>query len=138
MPEAPYSIAARNPTVEEYLHLHRICGLSVFAPEAAELGLPRSIFAVVVQADGKTIGMGQIIGDGGCFFQITDSAVDPTHQGKGLGKLIMDALMDHVQHELPPAAYVSLIADKPADHLDRQYGFAEVSPASVGMALRRS
>ncbi|WBU61559.1 GNAT family N-acetyltransferase [Paracoccus albus] len=138
MPEAPYSIAARCPTVDEYLHLRQVCGLSAFSAAAAELGLPRSIFAVVVEVHGQAIGMGRIIGDGGCFFQITDIAVDPAHQGKGLSKHIMNALMDHVLNELPDTAYVSLIADKPADRLYRQYGFAEVSPASVGMALRRS
>ncbi|WP_373454357.1 hypothetical protein [Cereibacter changlensis] len=27
--------------------------------------------------------MGRLIGDGGCFFQIVDIAVDPSHQGQG-------------------------------------------------------
>lgn len=77
--------------------------------------------------------MGRIIGDGGCFFQITDIAVDPVHQGRGLGKAIMAALMEHVA-TLPASAYISLIADRPADSLYAQYGFRDVGPASVGMA----
>ncbi|MFD2882298.1 hypothetical protein ACFTAO_51075 [Paenibacillus rhizoplanae] len=30
--------------------------------------------------------MGRVIGDGGCFFQVTDIAVKPSFQGRGLGK----------------------------------------------------
>lgn len=132
------SLVTRLPSVDEYLHLRDIAGLSPFSPEAAQIGLPRSIYAVVIEDQGCAIGMGRIIGDGGCFFQITDIAVDPAYQGRGLGKRIMAALMDHVHGALPDTAYVSLIADKPADRLYTQYGFADVGPASVGMALRRA
>lgn len=93
---------------------------------------------MVIEDRGRAIGMGRIIGDGGCFFQITDIAVDPAWQGRGFGKRIMAALMDHVREALPDTAYVSLIADKPADRLYAQYGFADVGPRSIGMAHRRT
>jgi ribosomal protein S18 acetylase RimI-like enzyme len=80
--------------------------------------------------------MGRLIGDGGCFFQIVDIAVDPRHQGKGLGKAIMSRLMAYVTEALPSSAYVSLIADVPANRLYEQYGFKETAPASLGMAYR--
>jgi ribosomal protein S18 acetylase RimI-like enzyme len=78
--------------------------------------------------------MGRVIGDGGCFFQITDIAVLPEHQGRGLGKRIMATLMEHVQNSLPATAYVSLIADVPANKLYELYGFKETAPRSVGMS----
>lgn len=137
MTDPDYAIIPRVPTVPEYLHLRDIAGLSPFSPEAAQIGLPRSVFSVVVEAQGRAIGMGRIIGDGGCFFQITDIAVDPAYQGRGLGKRIMAALMDHVQVALPASAYVSLMADVPANALYRQFGFQETAPATVGMSLTR-
>ena len=137
MTDPDYATILRIPTVEEYLHLRSIAGLSPFAPEAARTGLPRSIFAVVIEYRGHAIGMGRIIGYGGCFFQITDIAVDPAHQGRGLGKRIMAALMDHFRHALPASAYVSLMADVPANALYRQFGFQETAPDTVGMSLRR-
>ena len=48
---------------------------------------------MVIEHGGKAIGMGRVIGDGGTAFQITDIAVLPEHQGKGLGKRIMAALV---------------------------------------------
>ena len=37
----------------------------------------------------ERIGIGRVVGDGGCFFEITDMAVLPAHQGRGVGRLIM-------------------------------------------------
>ncbi len=125
----------RNPTPDEYLRLRAAAGLSRFSRAAAECALPRTLFAVVIEDAGRAIGMGRLIGDGGCFFQIVDIAVDPDHQGRGLGKRIMAALMDHVA-TLPKGAYVSLIADTPADRLYAQLGFVPTAPRSVGMAFR--
>ena len=136
MDEAAYSILARTPTVEEYLRLRASAGLSAFSETAAEAGLKGTIFAVLVLHQEDAVGMGRLIGDGGCFFQIVDVAVDPCHQGRGLGKAIMSALMTYVGTELIPTAYVSLIADVPANALYERFGFEETAPRSLGMAFR--
>ncbi|WP_308637222.1 GNAT family N-acetyltransferase [Paenibacillus silvisoli] len=71
--------------------------------------------------------------NGGCFYQVVDIAVDPEHQGKGYGKLIMSELMTYMDGHAPRGAYISLIADVPADRLYSKFGFAYTSPSSVGM-----
>ena len=128
-------LTPRTPTPDEYLTLRAAAGLSPFSRAAAELALPNTIFAVVIEEAGRAIGMGRLIGDGGCFFQIVDIAVDPAFQGRGLGKRIMSGLMAHVA-TLPKGAYVSLIADTPADRLYAQFGFVATAPRSLGMAYR--
>ena len=128
-------LAPRTPSPDEYLTLRAAAGLSPFSRAAAELALPNTIFAVVIEEAGRAIGMGRLIGDGGCFFQIVDIAVDPAFQGRGLGKRIMAGLMAHVA-TLPKGAYVSLIADTPADRLYAQFGFVATAPRSLGMAYR--
>ena len=80
--------------------------------------------------------MGRIIGDGGTAFQMVDIALEPAHQGRGLGKAIMAALMDRLNAYAPEGAYVSLIADGDARHLYARYGFEAVMPASIGMATQ--
>lgn len=128
-------LTPRTPTPDEYLTLRAAAGLSPFSRAAAELALPNTIFAVVIEEAGRAIGMGRLISDGGCFFQIVDIAVDPAFQGRGLGKRIMAGLMAHVA-TLPKGAYVSLIADTPADRLYAQFGFVATAPRSLGMAYR--
>lgn len=136
MTQSEYSTLSRGPSLEEYLHLRAAAGLSGFSEDAARAGLAGTIYSVVVLHQGVAVGMGRLIGDGGCFFQVVDIAVHPEHQGRGLGKAIMKAIMTYVSQELPASAYVSLIADIPANKLYEQYGFVETAPRSLGMAFR--
>jgi ribosomal protein S18 acetylase RimI-like enzyme len=131
-----YNIAYGAPDIADYLRLRREGGLSAFSEEAAILGLQGTLFAVTVHFGGKTVGMGRLVGDGGCFFQIVDIAVDPAHRGLGLGKRIMSELMTYVNATLPKSALVSLLADVPANRLYEQFGFKETAPRSLGMAYK--
>ena len=131
-----YTLVQRTPTVAEYRDLRRLSGLSDKTEEAAARGLPNTIHAVVIEITGKAIGMGRITGDGGTAYQLVDIAVLPEHQGKGLGKRIVAALVAWLHANAPRSAYVSLIADGPAKDLYAQYGFKPTAPASIGMAFK--
>lgn len=129
-----YHLRISTPTVATYCLLRRASGLTPMPEAAAQLGLPRSVYAVQMDWGEQPVGMGRIIGDGGCFFQIVDIAVLPEHQGKGLGKRIMAALVSHLEATAPKGAYVSLIADGRAHELYAQFGFVPTAPKSIGMA----
>lgn len=133
LPEG-YALIAATPSSEDYRRLRVSAGLSPKTAEAAARGLPNTVHAVQILKDGAPIGMGRVIGDGGLFLQIVDIGVEPAHQGRGLGKAIMTALMDHLK-QTASGAYVSLIADGEARRLYAQYGFQPTAPASIGMAL---
>lgn len=83
------------PKAEEYLALRKRAGLSAMSREGAEAGLPNSLFAVCLRRGEELVGMGRVIGDGGCFFQVVDIAVHPDSQGQGYGKRIMSEIMDY-------------------------------------------
>ena len=131
-----YALIIGTPSVDDYRRLRKAAGLSEKSQAAAEAGLPNTWHAVTIQHGGRVVGMGRIIGDGGTAFQIVDIAVEPEHQGKGLGKQIMASLMEHLRTNAPASAYVSLIADGDAKHLYAQYGFEPVMPHSIGMYTR--
>ncbi len=131
--ETGIEIIHKPPSPQEYIDLRIAAGLSPKDKQAASIALEHSIFAVSLRQNGKLIGMGRIIGDGGCFFQIVDIAVSPDMQGLGLGSLIMETLTDYLNNHLPSGAYVSLIADIPADKLYQKFGFEYTAPRSVGM-----
>ena len=130
-----YEIVPEVPGIEDYLRLRVASGLSPKTREQAEKGLPNTWFGVSVHMGSEVVGMGRIIGDGGTAFLVVDIALEPAHQGKGLGKAIMAALMQRLKAEAPEGAYVSLIADGDAKHLYAKYGFEPVMPASIGMAM---
>lgn len=91
---APDEIALveQFPGVEDYRRLRSVAGLSPKSAEAAVLGLANTLYGVSLKLCNDTIGMGRIIGDGGCFFVVVDIAVQPEYQRRGLGKRIMGAL----------------------------------------------
>lgn len=134
MPELP--VCAEIPSASEYAGLREAAGLSKRSTEAAERGLPQSLFAVCVRDGGRLIGMGRVIGDGGCNYEIVDMAVHPDYQWRGLGRRIMQALMDWLHANAPETAYVCLIADDHAPALYAQFGFEPVAPRSIGMAMK--
>ncbi|MEV4440392.1 GNAT family N-acetyltransferase [Streptomyces sp. NPDC049577] len=129
-----YEVRAGVPAVDTYRRLRDATGLGAKSPEGSAIGLPNTWYGVTVHHDGETIGMGRIIGDGGCFFQIVDICVLPAHQGRGLGKRIMAALTAELECRAPAGAYASLIADGDARHLYAKFGFADPAPESIGMA----
>ncbi|WP_164128019.1 GNAT family N-acetyltransferase, partial [Stenotrophomonas maltophilia] len=64
-------------------------------------------------------------------------AVLPAHQGRGLGKRIMQEIATWLRDHVPASGYVSLLADVPADALYAQFGFVPTAPRTVGMAWKR-
>ena len=130
------SLMQEIPEAAEYISLRAAAGLSPRTIEAAQKGLPGSLFAVCVRVGDRLVGMGRVVGDGGCNFEIVDVAVHPSYQRQGLGSEIMTALMEYLRASAPESAYVSLIADYNAPALYQKFGFEFTAPDSVGMALK--
>ena len=132
-----YEIRNEIPSVADYIEIRLKAGLSRKSLEAATVGLRNSLFGVVVCFENRPIGIGRIIGDGGCFFEITDMAVLPEHQKKGVGRLIMEALVKWLNENAPATAYVSLMADHGTPEFYAKFGFTKAElPKSSGMYLR--
>lgn len=137
-----YTLIHATPSVDNYISLRASTGLTPKTKHAAAVGLANTLFAVQIaqsSSPNTIVGMGRMIGDGGCFFQIVDIAVLPAHQGKGLAKMIMKELKDWMKANVPESGTVLLFADGRANELYKQFGFVETSgltPSSVGMAYR--
>ena len=128
-----YQLLDQFPRADDYRRLRSAAGMAPRSAEAAAQGLPNTLYGVSVLHGQRTVGMGRVIGDGGCFFIVVDIAVEPEHQGRGLGKSIMSALDAWLRANAPDSSNVSLIADGDAKHLYARFGFADVGPVSVGM-----
>ena len=126
-------LVERFPDVDGYLRLRAAAGMHEKTREAASRALPNTLYGVQLQRDGELVGMGRVIGDNGCFFTIVDIAVAPEWQGQGLGKRIMTALDAWLQRNVPPSAYVTLVADGDAKYLYEKFGFVESAPVAVNM-----
>ncbi|WP_101296485.1 GNAT family N-acetyltransferase [Halegenticoccus soli] len=131
-----YELREELPTPEEFVALREAAGMAPRTLEAAERGLPNSVYGVAVVPEGEdeVVGMGRIVGDGGTVYQLVDVAVHPDHQGRGLGTEIVAALVRYLRESAPESAYVNLMAD--VDGFYERFGFEPTAPASKGMYLR--
>lgn len=136
MSTSDFILLEEVPDIEEYRNLRVICGLSPRSLKAASKGLPNSLFSVTIRDQKNLIGMGRIVGDGGCNLEVVDIAVHPEYQQRGIGQMIMARIMTFIENNAPESAYVSLIADDHSPALYSKYGFELTTPRSVGMALR--
>jgi len=107
-----YVLVERSPTLEEYQRLCRAVGWEEggIEPNRIEIGLANSLFSVCVILENKVIGCGRIIGDGGIYFYIQDIIVSPEFQRKGIGRRIMNALMEYLAAHAPDGAFIGLMA----------------------------
>ena len=132
-----YELREVVPSADDYIRIRLAAGLSEKTREAAEKGLKGTLFAVTVFAGSEPVGVGRVIGDGGCFFEVVDIAVLPEHQGRGLGRRIMASLMNYIHTHAPRSAYVSLMADHGTPAFYERFGFQRAElPKSAGMFLR--
>jgi ribosomal protein S18 acetylase RimI-like enzyme len=131
-----YTVINETPGSDEYRCLREVAGLSPKSAVAADAGLPNSLFAVCIRDGDALIGMGRVVGDGGLNFDVVDIAVHPDYQRRGLGTLIMQALMEYIDAAAPDSAYISLLADDGAPKLYGRFGFEFTGPRTVGMAFK--
>jgi ribosomal protein S18 acetylase RimI-like enzyme len=143
MASSDYTIIQGLPTPQVYHDLRKLSGMTPPPLDAVPKALDNSFVCLLAYEkkhmvdettpgpEQEAVAMGRLVGDKSLFLILCDVAVHPEHQRRGLGKGIMQRLIDYVD-EHAPAAYVSLVAEPMAQKLYPQYGFKDVSP-SVGM-----
>ena len=131
-----FRVEREVPSPEIFLTIRKAAGMGPRSVEGAVRGLGNELCSVVLklQENGKTVGMGRIVGDGGTVFHICDMAVIPDFQRKGGGTMLMNELMRYIEEEAPPNSYVNLLAD--VEGFYERWGFKPSQPSSVGMYLK--
>lgn len=113
----------RAPDASTYLALRAEVGFSKRDPAGAATALHNTLHAEWLWQDDRLVGMGRIIGDGGCFVQISDIGVAPDFRNQGWGTDIVRRLLDWCDTTLPPRTFVNLIARPEAVRLYEKLGF---------------
>ena len=132
-----YQVVERIPTVEEYNRVRRAAGLTVKDETAAHRGLSNTLYGVCILHEGEAVGIGRVIGDGGLFYDIVDVAVVAGHQGKGLGEMIMNALMGYLHAHARPSSIICLMANKGVAPFYEKFGFQARDADMPGMIIRK-
>ncbi|UVI27464.1 GNAT family N-acetyltransferase [Paenibacillus spongiae] len=131
------NILYEAPGTEEYMALRKAAGLPAKEESTVLTAMNHSIFTVIAREDhSELIGMGRIIGDGACYYQIVDIAIRPSHQDNGIRDLLMKELMSYLEQNAPADAEVIIMADIPLIGLYQKFGFEFTYPKSISLSKR--
>ncbi len=122
------------PSPKEFCDMRVKVGLSPKSLKAATIALPNSLYGISIRNGDELIAMGRVVGDGACNFEVVDVAVDPSYQGRGLGRKVMEYIDSYLSSVALDGSYVSMIADEPAFY--EKLGYKLVSPSSEGMTKK--
>ena len=76
--------------------------------EQVSLALEHSIFRVGIYDGEKIIAMARMIGDCGLCYYIKDVVVRPEYQGRGIGRMLMEALLRFIRENGIPGTDVAV------------------------------
>ena len=123
--------------VNEFNLLYDAVGWGSYDDEITKRALDNTYYSVSIYDEDKIIGYGRLIGDTICFMYIQDVMVLPEYQGKKVGTLIMNKLLDKI-HELQEEnedIRVYLGASKGKADFYKQFGFIEREKADLGPGM---
>jgi GNAT superfamily N-acetyltransferase len=131
-------VVSTDPARIDVAYVHAFLAESYWAKgiprDTVETAVANSLPFGLYDSDRNQIGFARVISDLATFAYIADVFVDDSHRGKGLGKLLMRAIMSHP--ELQGLRRWSL-ATRDAHGLYQQFGFSELAHPERFMEIAR-
>ena len=84
-------------TADEFLRLWNAVWSGAPTHEQAELALANSVYRVSIYDGSKIVAAARMIGDLGMCYYIKDVIVLPEYQGRGIGRMLMNALLNFIR-----------------------------------------
>jgi len=126
-------LVERAPSANEYRRLRDAAGWGAMTDEALSTGLSNGLYACVVVHDGEVVACARVVGDGGMYFYVQDVIVLPEHQGRGIGDLVMDAVMTYLGDAAREGSFVGLMAAEGVERFYERFGFRRRPDDRPGM-----
>ena len=131
------NIKENNNNVEDFNLLYESVGWGSYDKDITQRALDNTFYSVSVYEENRIIGFGRIIGDTICFLYIQDIMVMPEYQGKQIGTMIMNKLLEKVNsvRKENPSVRVYLGASKDRESFYEKFGFIKRIDADLGYGM---
>ena len=126
MEDISFELAENQLTAEDFIRLKTATGFMDRPLEQAKKAIRNGLFNVTAICDGKVVGMGRLVGDGAMYWYLQEIIVLPEYQGKGIGKSIVNRLLEHIRENSIPGTgvEVGLTAVKGKESFYEKFGFS--------------
>lgn len=124
-------------TADDFLYIHNEMQYELEPREQIENALKKSLFSIVAKDNEKIIGMGRLVGDGFMYCYIQDVRVLPQYQNKGIGKTIVNRLIDYACQNGIPNTNISigLTSAKSRESFYEKLGFIKQPNNNIGHGM---
>ena len=93
---------------EEYLELRKMVGWRIFPLEEAKNCVENAYMVLCVRDNERAIGVVRLSWDGGYVAFLSDVIVAPEYQGQGIGKKLVEAVIQRIKDDMKPGYMVNL------------------------------
>ena len=124
-------------TADEYLMLERQMGEVLTTKEQAERAIANQLFSITAIKDHQIIGIARLLGDGAIYWYVNDVWVLPQYQGMGIGRNMVQKLIQYVKEKSIPGTSVSLclLSAKGKEGFYEKMGFLRRPHESEGAGM---
>ena len=130
-----YNISFNSPVVEDFIQLRAKIGWGETDLAMAKNSLNASLFHVTIYAQSQLVAMGRVVGDGAMYFYIQDVIVNPSHQGQGLGNMIMENIEDFLTKTAKKGSTIGLLAAQGKENFYKTWGYLERTGNPLGKGM---
>ena len=122
---------------EEYMELRKMVGWVEFPIEQARACIEKAYMIQCVRDDEKAIGVVRLLWDGGYIAFLSDVIVDPSYQGQGIGRKLVESCIERLKNDMKPGYKVKLTLNsaKGKEPFYEKFGFRVRPNEDAGPAM---
>lgn len=87
-------------SIDDYNDLRASVDFITIHPKRARIALDHSLYTLIAMDNDIPVGMARVVGDGGYVFFICDVIVRPSYQSQGLGRTIIEQILDWLETQV--------------------------------------
>lgn len=103
-----FTIKHNALSAEEFILLWESVWGQAPSLEQTKLAMEHTLFRVSVFDEDKIVAMARVIGDMGLCYYIKDVIVKPEYQGKGIGRVLINELLNYINDNGIEDTYISV------------------------------